>query len=150
MQLSRSFTLAIAGGVGAYVARELRRAIARADRSVRKEELFGKYRLTKAIASGGVGAVHEAVYCPEGGFERRVAVKLLHPHLARESAFVVGFRAEAELGSRLAHPNIVTILDFGQQNDAYFLAMEYVDGLSLQRLFKALEARSNPVAVAAW
>jgi serine/threonine-protein kinase len=92
------------------------------------------------------------MYCPEGGFERRVAIKLLHPHLAREAAFVAGFRAEAELGSRLAHPNIVTILDFGQQGDAYFLAMEYVDGPSLQRLLQgAREANIEiPIAVAAY
>jgi serine/threonine-protein kinase len=152
LQLTRALSLAVAGGIGAYVSRELRGAIARADRSVRKSELFGKYRLVRQVASGGAGTVHEAVYCPEGGFERRVAVKLLHPHLAREESFVASFRTEADVGSRLAHPNIVSILDFGEQADQYFLAMEYVDGLSLQRFLQnAREARAEiPVGIAAY
>ena len=81
-----------------------------------------------------LGSVHEAVYCPEGGFERRVAIKQLHPNLVSEQSFVDGFRAEAELGARLAHPNVVTIHDFGRSDETFFMAMEFVDGLPLSRL----------------
>jgi serine/threonine-protein kinase len=134
MQVSRAFTLVVAGGIGSAIARALRSAIGDADRTVRREELFGKYRVIKKIGAGSGGSVHEAVYCPEGGFERRVAVKLLHPNLVSEQSFVDGFRAEAELGARLAHPNVVTIHDFGRNDETFFMAMEFVDGLTLAKL----------------
>jgi serine/threonine-protein kinase len=134
MQLSRAFTLVFGGGLGSAIARALRSAIGAADRTVRREELFGKYRVLKKIGSGSGGSVHEAVYCPEGGFERRVAIKQLHPNLLSEQSFVDGFRAEAELGARLAHPNVVMIHDFGRSDETFFMAMEYVDGLPLSRL----------------
>jgi eukaryotic-like serine/threonine-protein kinase len=140
MQLSRALSLVIAGGAGTLVAREVRRAIVRADVAVRSEELFGKYRLVRKIGSGSGGSVHEAMYCPEGGFERRVAIKQLHPGLVSEPNFVQGFRTEAELGARLAHPNIVTIHDFGRHEATFFMAMEFVDGLPLSRL--AVRARA--------
>ncbi len=148
MQISRASSL-LAGGIGAFFAgRELRRAIGRADALVREQELFGKYRLGKLVAAGGMGAVHDALYCPEGGFQRRVAVKLLHPHLAMNPAFVAGFRAEAELGARLSHPNVVTIFDFGRQRGAYFLAMEFVDGTTLARVLARLRARNGKLSTA--
>jgi serine/threonine-protein kinase len=83
-----------------------------------------------------MGTIHEALYCPEGGFERRVAVKRIHPQLAEQEWFVAGFRAEAEISSRLAHPNIVQVMDFGRVGDTYFLAMEYVDGMPLSTLMR--------------
>ncbi|HJL19327.1 MAG TPA: serine/threonine-protein kinase [Sandaracinaceae bacterium LLY-WYZ-13_1] len=134
MQLIRSFTLAFAGVVAAVAVRYMRRVIGRADRHLRERELFGKYRLLSRIAVGGMAEVYEAVYAPEGGFERRVAVKRIHPHLAEQPRFVALFRTEAEIGSRLAHPSIVQVFDFGSREDSYFLAMEYVDGITLARL----------------
>ncbi len=141
MQLSRSFSLVAAGVLGTLLSRELRRAIGRAEAQVRSEELFGKYRLIKKIGAGAGGSVHEAVYCPEGGFERRVAVKQLHAALASDPALVAAFRTEAELGARLAHPNVVTIHDFGRHGETFFMAMEFVDGLPLAKLvFRAQRA----------
>jgi serine/threonine-protein kinase len=75
-----------------------------------------------------------ATYSPEGGFERRVAVKRILPSFLENAESVALFRREAELGALLAHPNIVQVLDFGSDGSSYFLAMEYVDGLSLSRL----------------
>ncbi len=134
MQLTRGLSLFLAAGLGALVAGGLRRAIGRAESDTRGQELFGKYRLLRRIASGGMGLVFEALYCPEGGFERRVAVKRIHPHLAATRRFVDAFRAEAELSARLAHPSIVQVLDFGRVGDSFFLAMEFVDGLTLGAL----------------
>jgi serine/threonine-protein kinase len=144
MQLSRAFSLVAAGVLGMLLARELRRAIARAEAQVRSEELFGKYRLVRKVGSGAGGSVHEAVYCPEGGFERRVAIKQLHDALASEPLLVDAFRAEAELGARLAHPNVVMIHDFGRHGGTFFMAMEFVDGLPLAKL--AYRARRAGVA----
>jgi eukaryotic-like serine/threonine-protein kinase len=95
---------------------------------------LSEYRVIRTIASGGMGVVVEALHCPEGGPERRVAVKRIHPHLAEQAAFVDAFRAEAELGAQLSHPNVTRVFDFGRAGDTYFLAMEYVDGATLSAL----------------
>ena len=132
VQLVRMFTLVLFGVAGTSAVFGFRRMILRAEGEVRSRELFGKYRLGERIASGGMGTVYEAVYCPEGGFQRPVAIKQIHPHLARDEAFVARFRHEAELCSRLAHPNIVAALDFGRVEDTYFFAMEFIDGVTLK------------------
>jgi eukaryotic-like serine/threonine-protein kinase len=150
-QITRTFTLALSGVLSALVARGLRGLIGRAESNVRAKDLFGKYRVVRQIASGGMGTVHEALYCPEGGFERRVAMKRIHPHLAEQEKFVDEFRREAELSARLVHANIVQVFDFGRVEDTYFLAMEYVDGLTLLRFMGRLrsEKRAIPETVVA-
>ena len=134
MQLTRAATLVFFGLLGALATRAIRSMVGRAAKKSREKDLFGKYRVGARIASGGMGSVYEAVYCPEGGFERKVAIKRVHPHLALDPAFVTRFREEAELGARLAHPNIVTVLDFGREGDTYFFAMEFVDGMDLAKV----------------
>ena len=94
---------------------------------------------------GGMGTVFEALYCPEGGFERPVAIKRIHPHLAREESFVTFFRNEAELSARLVHPNIVQVLDFGSVDGTYFLAMELVEGLTLRSFMRRAWSAGIPV-----
>jgi serine/threonine-protein kinase len=92
MQVTRATSLLLGGSFAYFVARGLRRAIGKADSAVRGRDLFAKYRIERRIAAGGMGTVFEAVYCPEGGFERRVAVKRIHPHLAELPRFVEAFR----------------------------------------------------------
>ncbi len=152
MQVVRALSFAVAGGLAFLVTRALRSAIGRAERNVRSHDLFGKYRLEEKIGAGGMGTVHRAIYCPEGGFEREVAVKLLHGHLADKPEFIEAFRAEAEISARLVHPNVVQVLDFGRNDGAYFLAMEFVDGVTLTVLAKRLSGSKRPidVGVAAW
>ena len=147
MQIVRAFSFGAAGGLAFLVTRALRGAIGRAERNVRSHDLFGKYRLEEKIGAGGMGTVHRAVYCPEGGFERVVAVKLLHGHLADKPEFIEAFRAEAEISARLVHPNIVQVLDFGRNDGAYFLAMEFVDGVTLTVLAKRLASSKRPLDV---
>jgi serine/threonine-protein kinase len=140
MQGTRSLTMLTSGVLCAILARGLLRAIGRAESNVRAQNLFGKYRLVREIARGGMGFVFEALYCPEGGFERRVAVKRIHPHLAATERFVQSFREEAQLSARLAHPAIVQVLDFGRIDDSYFLVMEYVEGLTLGAMMTRAKA----------
>jgi serine/threonine-protein kinase len=144
MQATRCFTMASSGVLCAMLARVLLAAIGRAESTVRARNLFGKYRLVREIAHGGMGFVFEAVYCPEGGFERRVAVKRIHPHLAATGRFVEAFREEAKLSARLAHPGIVQVLDFGRIDDSYFLVMEYVEGLTLGAMMQRMKERPLP------
>ncbi|GMU58566.1 MAG: hypothetical protein AMXMBFR34_03290 [Myxococcaceae bacterium] len=100
----------------------------------RAKDLVGKYVLGDRLGVGGMAEVFLATYSPEGGFERKVAVKRILPSYSENSESVALFRREAELGAMLAHPNIVQVLDFGTDGSTYFLAMEYVEGLSLSRL----------------
>jgi serine/threonine-protein kinase len=132
-------------------AQMFRGALLQGARTMRARDLFGKYRLQEPIGRGGMGSVVKAVYCPEGGFERPVAIKRVLGDLAKSARTIKQFRAEAELGSRLNHPNIVAVLDFGRVDDTYFFAMEYVDGYSLAELLEmAREAKVDlPPAFAA-
>jgi serine/threonine-protein kinase len=138
LQWIRTVLIVLAGVLAALLAIGLRRVVGRAEGAVREADLFGKYRLVRKIAAGGMGEVFEALYCPEGGFQRRVAVKRIHGHLAEQPKFVDAFRAEAELTARLAHPSLVQVMDFGRIGPTYFLAMEYVDGVTLGALFARL------------
>lgn len=144
-QITRSSSLVVGGCLGALVSVALRRAIRRAEGTMREQDLFGKYRLVEKVASGGMGTVHRALYCPEGGFEREVAIKRMHPHLAEVPKIVAAFRREAALCSRLLHPNIVQVLDFGSIGETYFLAMEYVDGMTLRSLMLRAREAGLPI-----
>jgi serine/threonine protein kinase len=134
MQLARCLTLFLVGAVIGAATLILRRAMSQGASRLRAVDLFGKYRLGREIAVGGMGSVIRATYCPEGGFERPVAIKRIHPHLGRDPRFVDGFRHEAQLCARLLHPNIVQVLDFGRAMGTYFFAMEYVDGANLSQI----------------
>src|SRR5687768_5894895 len=70
------------------------------------------------------------------GFDRRVAVKRILPHLADSPDFVKMFFGEARLAAQLSHPNIVHIYEFGKVEHDYFIAMEFVDGVHAGQLFK--------------
>lgn len=145
----RAALVILASIAASAVGSGLRGAVQRAARSARAQDLFGRYRLQAQIAEGGMGTIHRALYCPEGGFARPVALKRIHEHLVRQPAFVDAFRGEAEISSRLVHTNIVQVLDFGRVGDTYFLAMEYVDGPNLAQLIvgTATTDRSIPPAL---
>lgn len=143
IQVTRMFSFALSGVLGSLVCQGLLTVIGRAESSARAKDLFGKYRIVRQIASGGMGMVHEALYCPEGGFERPVAIKRIHPHLAEQDDLVESFRREAQLSARLVHPNIVQVFDFGRVSDTYFLAMEYVEGMTLLTFMKRHRAHKS-------
>lgn len=91
--------------------------------------LAGRYRLNRPIASGGMAQVYEAT---DETLARRVAVKILHPHLARDEAFVQRFRAEAVAAARLTHPSIVSIYDTVVDGEVNAIVMELVRGTTLR------------------
>ena len=98
---------------------------------------FGNYRLQRRLARGGMAEVFLARLIGVEGFERRVAIKRILPHLSESEEFRAMFLDEARLAAQLTHPNIVHIYDFGKVDDYYFIAMEYVDGVDLGRLIRA-------------
>lgn len=99
---------------------------------------LGRYLLGEKLATGGMGEVFVAVQRGQEGVEKPLAIKLLLPHLVEDSQVVKMFLAEARLCGRMNHPNIVHILDLGQEEERYFIAMELIRGVSLSRLVKAL------------
>lgn len=95
--------------------------------------LADRYRLVERIATGGMGEVWRA---HDETLQRDVAVKVLRPDSAEDAAFVERFRAEARLGSQLAHPNVGTVHDFGEQEGQAFLVMELMAGEPLSTLIR--------------
>ena len=91
----------------------------------------GRYRVERRIGSGGMADVWLAddLHLP-----RRVALKVLHAHFARDPEFIERFRREAESAAALQHTNIVPIFDRGQVEDTYYIAMAYLDGSTLREL----------------
>lgn len=93
-----------------------------------------RYELVGEIASGGMATVYLARLTGVGGFQRFVAIKRLHPHLAGEKEFVEMFLDEARLAAGIHHSNVVSILEVGASPLGYYLVMEYVEGDTLARL----------------
>jgi serine/threonine-protein kinase len=106
-------------------------------------EIVGRYALHGEIASGGMAVVHFGRLLGPVGFSRPVAIKRLHPNLAREPSVRAMFIDEARLASRIRHPNVVPTLDVVADGGDLLLVMEYVHGESLQQLLRGLRARGE-------
>ena len=109
---------------------------------------FGRYETLRAIASGGMATVYLGRALGAGGFERLVAIKVMHPHIADDPDFVDMFLDEARLAARVRHPNVVATIDVqqvpaGESSDGttgpqLFIVMEYIEGPSLQLVQREL------------
>jgi serine/threonine-protein kinase len=108
----------------------------------------GRYALHHEIASGGMAVVHIGRLLGPVGFARTVAIKRLHPHLARNPEFVAMFLDEARLAARIRHPNVVSTLDVVATEGELFVVMEYVPGDALARLLHAAREQREPVPLA--
>jgi eukaryotic-like serine/threonine-protein kinase len=106
---------------------------------------LGRYALYGEIAAGGMATVHLARLLGPVGFARTVAIKRLHPHLAKDPEFVAMFLEEARLAARVRHPNVVATLDVVSDDGELFLVMEYVAGESLSRLVRKARERGELV-----
>jgi eukaryotic-like serine/threonine-protein kinase len=112
--------------------------------------MIGRWEVVRRLGSGGMADVYLAHSKGEAGFEKLVAIKVMHAHLARNQRAVDHFLDEARLAARIHHPNVVAIQDLGKIGDDYVIVMEYVDGVDLERLLmSAREAqRLVPLDVA--
>lgn len=101
---------------------------------------FGRYRLLERLGQGGMAEVFKAKSYGVEGFEKVVVIKRILPELAESETFVDMFIHEAKLAVRLSHANVVQVFDLGiapasaEAPDAYYMAMEYVNGLDLATL----------------
>ena len=100
---------------------------------------IGPYVLKTKIAMGGMAELFEADYLREDGFRRKVAIERIRPHLAEAPDFIKMFTREARLAALLQHPNIVQIFDYGKIDNAYFIAMEFIDGKNLGEILAAMK-----------
>jgi eukaryotic-like serine/threonine-protein kinase len=106
---------------------------------IEKMDRIGPYLLHRKVARGGMAELFLADYVREDGFRRKVAVKRILPHLAGNQDFIKMFTREARLAALLQHPNIVQIFDYGNIENAYFIAMEYIDGKNLGEIISTLK-----------
>src|SRR5271165_6952416 len=97
-----------------------------------------------------MATVHLARAVGAGGFERLVAIKVMHAGIADDPEFVAMFLDEARVAARIRHPNVVATLDVERGQDALFLVMELVEGPSLSALIRALtrSRRRMPLGLA--
>jgi len=108
---------------------------------------FGKYEVEEEIGKGGMATVYKGRLKGAMGFEKSVAIKVLSEQGQKDKEVLALFIEEAKLGAMLQHPNIATVLDFGEVEGRLFMAMEYVDGMALSDLLKRKKALSaNAVA----
>jgi serine/threonine-protein kinase len=99
-----------------------------------------RYELEELVGTGGMSSVFRA---RDRQLERRVAIKILHEHYADDPEYLERFRREARAVARLSHPNIVTVIDRGDDDERQYIVFEHVDGENLKELVQ----RSGPLPV---
>ncbi len=97
------------------------------------ELIAERYALEELVGTGGMSSVYRA---HDKLLERNVALKVLHERFTDEGDYVERFRREARAVAQLSHPNIVTVIDRGEQDDRQFIVFEYVDGENLKSLLE--------------
>ncbi|MBI5517293.1 MAG: protein kinase [Deltaproteobacteria bacterium] len=111
-------------------------------------EMLGGYRLVELLGRGGMGEVFRAEREGPGGYKRRAAIKRILPRYQNDPTLRARFLAEARINARLEHPNIVQVLDFGDQPEPY-LALEFVEGTTVARVLKVCADTGQRVPAAA-
>lgn len=102
-----------------------------------------KYQIINMVAKGGTAVLYKAI---QTSLDRPVAVKKLHQHLTEDENFTRRFVLEAKAAASLDHDNIVSIIDFGIEEDGYFMVMEFIEGESLREILDRW--RNVPVDIA--
>jgi len=98
------------------------------------EVIAERYELEELVGSGGMSSVYRA---HDRLLDRLVALKILHDYYSGDDEYVERFRREARAVAQLSHPNIVTVIDRGEENGRQFIVFEYVDGENLKELLEA-------------
>jgi serine/threonine protein kinase len=124
--------------------------------SVGVGSILGPYRLLSELGSGGMATVYRAEparnvdHTDLGIIDAQIAVKVLHEHLAREREHVEAFLDEGRIGARLHHPAVCQVFDHGEERGRPYVAMELIDGVSLESLHANLAIRPELAQGAEW
>jgi serine/threonine protein kinase len=100
------------------------------------ERQFGPYRLVHQIAVGGMAEIHLAKTGGIAGFEKYVALKMIHPNFSEDEQFIQMLIDEAKITVQLQHVNIAQTFDLGRVGEHYYITMEFVDGCDLYQLLR--------------
>src|SRR6185503_16132652 len=103
----------------------------------------GEYEVVKRLCVGGMATLYLARRHGAAGFSRLVALKVIHPHLVAQPAFIDMFGDEARICSQITHPNVVHVEEFGEIDGIHFLVMEYLDGCSVAELLRLFRRESR-------
>ncbi|MGA6993245.1 MAG: serine/threonine-protein kinase [Candidatus Deferrimicrobiaceae bacterium] len=109
-----------------------------------------RYAVVRKIASGGMSEVYLCRLRREEGFEKKVAVKVIHPRLTENARFREMFVREARIAASLSHQNLVQVFDFGRRGNSYYLVMEFVDGWNMAQAAAQVRLRSIPIPLPLW
>jgi serine/threonine-protein kinase len=104
---------------------------------------IGRYELRFELASGGMANVYLARAEGAPGFQKLIALKRIHSHLATEKDYVEMFLDEARIASRITHANVCSVFDFGEADGEYYIAMEYLVGEPLSRVQRRVMANAD-------
>jgi len=112
--------------------------------------VLGRYELLTQIGTGGMATVWAARQRGTRGFQKIVALKTMLPSLSADPKYQRLLFEEAKLTARIRHPNVAQILDLGEDNGVLFLAMEWIDGVSVSELLRAAQSSGAeiPLSVA--
>jgi hypothetical protein len=108
---------------------------------------FGPYTLLRRLAVGGMAEIYVAKTRGLGGFEKLVAIKLVHPHLSADAHFVRMLIDEAKILVLLTHANVAQVFDLGCLDGTYYIAMEFVEGVDIFGLQKAAAKVQRPLPI---
>ena len=101
--------------------------------------IHGRYQVERLVARGGMATVYLA---EDNRLDRKVALKVIHPHLANDREFREKFVREAKMAAQLSHPNLVNVFDQAEDGEVVFLAMEYIPGITLREALQDFGALS--------
>ncbi|WP_163101454.1 Stk1 family PASTA domain-containing Ser/Thr kinase [Peribacillus alkalitolerans] len=104
------------------------------------KRIYGRYKIIEMVGGGGMANVYLA---QDMILEREVALKILRMDFSNDEEFIRRFNREAQSATSLAHPNIVSIYDVGEEDNIYFIVMEYVRGLTLKQYIQ----KNHPIPV---
>lgn len=109
-------------------------------------ERLGRYVLGPALGAGGAACVYLARLDGPRGFERSLAIKLVHEHLLEDREFAAMFLEEARVSVLLSHPNIVHTYELGLERDVPFIVMEHLHGKPLSAVYQRAFERGEPLS----
>ncbi len=109
------------------------------------KKLSNRYVIDEMLGQGGMSAVYKAT---DPNLKRVVAVKMIHPHLSNDPDFVRRFEEEAAAVAQLRHHGIIQVYDFNQDDDVYYMVLEFVPGETIQEHLKRLNESGRRISIA--